>query len=174
MNIKNFFKKAFVKLSKNILLKNVNKTNFSKTVLLTYITRPFVTNKIHHTNAYEALNLSTVLKDLGYNVDVIFYESNRKLNYKKYFAVIGFGPAFIKTQGKIKNRIYYATGSCFIEANAGELDRFTKFISRRNVHNLVNPVNRIERISNEVEALQSFFNCNAIISVGGGVAQFNI
>jgi len=104
--IKNFIK--------NRKITNYFKTNFDKNVLISYIVYPLRFKKSDgHNNQLEIKTIANVFKKLSYNVDIVFYASNEKLNYKKYDLVFGFGKPFVKSvnsKKKIK-RIFYATGS---------------------------------------------------------------
>lgn len=103
--------KNFIKNRKII---NYFKTDFDKNVLISYIVYPLRFRKSDgHNNQLEIKTIADVFKNLNYNVDVVFYSSNEKINYEKYDLIFGFGKPFINStisKKKLK-RIFYATGS---------------------------------------------------------------
>ncbi len=94
-------------------LRNVYKTNYKKSVLLSYITTPFkLANNYGHTNWMECKTAADVFSELGYNVDVIDFYREANIQYDKYDVIYGMGMNLEKSfdvNKKIK-RIYYATG----------------------------------------------------------------
>lgn len=104
--IKNFIK--------NRKISNYFKTNFDKNVLISYIVYPLRFKKSDgHNNQLEIKTIVNIFKKLNYNVDVVFYSSNEKINYEKYDLIFGFGKPFMNSSNSKKNlkRIFYATGS---------------------------------------------------------------
>jgi len=61
--------------------------------LISFITRPFleVEHVWHHTNLLECYTISEILKELGYNVDVVNYDNDEFSDNKQYDLIIGFG-----------------------------------------------------------------------------------
>lgn len=104
--IKNFIK--------NRKISNYFKTGFDKNVLISYIVYPLRFKKSDgHNNQLEIKTIANIFKKLSYNVDVVFYASNEKINYEKYDLVFGFGKPFLNSANSKKKlkRIFYATGS---------------------------------------------------------------
>lgn len=105
-------------------LKNVFSSSHKKTALLSYTVTPFLTNNAHHSNAQEARAIAGVLDELGYNVDVIHYTNERKINYEKYGLIFGFGQPFENSFNYSGfKRIYYATGAHVCHQNFAEIRR---------------------------------------------------
>ena len=92
--IKSKISNLLIKYNKPI---NIMNGNF-KNALISYITHPFnKKNKINHCNFLESFEMTNVLYDYGYNVDVIDYRSEYPIKYYKYDLVIGFGLPFINS-----------------------------------------------------------------------------
>lgn len=98
---------------KNKYLRNIYCSSYSKRALLSYIIRPFEKKSMAHTNYFEAQSIASALNSMGYVVDVVHYETNRKIDFSKYDVLIGFGDLFQerfeKYEGIIKT-IYYGAG----------------------------------------------------------------
>ena len=123
----NFVYSIYKNRSTNTFIKNHYKTNFEKNVLISYITSSFLKGISHaHTNIVESLEIGRVFSDLGFNVDVVNYNSERKIDFKKYDVVFGFGKplndSFFSTNKKLK-RIFYGTGKHPWFSNWYTLDR---------------------------------------------------
>jgi hypothetical protein len=129
--VKNYFpfvKKIYEFYRKRKKIKNYFKTKYSKNALLSYITHPFTKGQyFSHTNYFEAMSHAKVLNELGYNVDVIDYDYQGKIDFSKYDLLVGFGDAFNQyfesgTNKKIKT-IYYGTGMHVCHQNHAALKR---------------------------------------------------
>lgn len=106
------------------ILKNIFKTNFQKSVLISYTVLPFFNKKETHTNNAESRIIAKIFHELNYNVDVIHYTNQKKLNYSKYDLIFGFGEPFENSFGEKKiKRIYYATGAHVCHQNYAEIKR---------------------------------------------------
>ncbi len=99
-----------------LLLENVFKTQYSRKVLISYLTTPF-TNEINfsHTNLTECYSAAEIFRDLSYNVDVIDLNDSMHLDYSSYEVVYGMGTMYEESfqsaaQQKFK-KIYYGTGN---------------------------------------------------------------
>lgn len=113
------------------IVKNFFKTSFSKNVLICYITNPFRQGAtLSHTNMAESLQIAEAFKNLGYNCDIINYDSTKKINFSKYNIIFGFGEvlrqSFYSTKKNIK-RIYYGTGKHPYFSNAAAIKRGLDF-----------------------------------------------
>ena len=105
-------------------LKNVRKKNHEKNVLLSYTVTPFLTDKNGHTNSQESKIIAEIFDELGFNVDVIHYTNQKKIAYKKYDIIFGFGEPFENSFGETSlKRIYYATGAHVCHQNNAETRR---------------------------------------------------
>lgn len=100
----------------DLILKNVFKTNFKKQVLISFLTGPFKGATImSHSNYTECFTAAEIFKSLGYNVDVIDYQSNIEIVYNNYDIIYGQGLPFEnsflhKNSGKFM-KILYGTGT---------------------------------------------------------------
>lgn len=161
-------KQLVVLVSKNILLRNVNRTHFKRDSLLMYVTKPFVKKygKVTHPNYYKARIISRCLKECGYNVDVIYSEHTRKLDLQRYSLIIGMGEGYTNTYGRTRRhckRVYLATGTCFTTANQRELERWISLYRKKK--GFVG-TDRFEKIKDPVKAVGSLYCSDAIIAGG--------
>ncbi|MFW8602422.1 glycosyltransferase [Desulfobacterota bacterium M19] len=112
------------KFREDKFLKNITKTKHEKNVLLSYTVTPFLSNKNRHTNSQESKIIAQIFDELGFNVDVIHYTNQKKINYKRYSLLFGFGEPFENSFGKTSlKRIYYATGAHICHQNNAETRR---------------------------------------------------
>lgn len=116
-------------------IKNYFKTNFKENALISYITSPFK-NGIHlrHTNQAEALEIAKVFDELGYNVDIVDYRYEGKLDYDKYSVIFGFGEPLIKSFYNRNHKIltiYYGTGMHIIHQNHTTLKRIEEVYKKK-------------------------------------------
>ena len=125
--------KAF--LTRDRFLKNIYKTNFKQNVLLSYTVFPFISNRETHTNYAESKTIAKIFNELNYNVDVIHYTNQKRLDYKKYSLIFGFGEPFEKsfTCNNI-TRIYYATGAHVCHQNHSEIKRIEGVNKKYNIN----------------------------------------
>ncbi|ORU01422.1 Glycosyltransferase [Anaerovibrio sp. JC8] len=101
------------------ICRNVNKTSYGKDALLCYITKPFFSQKVHyrHQNQWQAVAITKVLGEFGYNVDVIDYNRSTPTLKHNYDLVIDMAPGWYgsKVYNGFMNqgckRIFYVTGS---------------------------------------------------------------
>ncbi len=153
------------------MLSNIYHTRYSKRCLFSFATRPFIQKRVKHPNAYEARVISEEISRHGYNVDVIFYESDRSIDYSKYDLIVGLGNVFTQSVGKMRTgckRLYYATGACFITADKNEIERWNQLYYRRGHFNANG---RFEKINNRGLATLSLNEADYIIGVGGHWAE---
>lgn len=120
---------------KNKIIKNYYKTQYEKNVLISYINQPFYNKKNlnSHSNQKEALVISKIFKELNYNVDIINFQCNKRINLEKYDIIFGFGDVFEKSfyNNKFKGkRILYATGAEPIFQTFAEIERVKEFNRR--------------------------------------------
>jgi len=113
---------------------NFFKTGFNKTVLISYIVSPFRKGVYFgHNNSIESLEIAKTFKNLGYNVDIIDYTNEKKIDYSKYSVVFGFGKPFensFYSGAKIK-RIYYGTTCDGVYQNEVTLNRLFDFYKKK-------------------------------------------
>lgn len=100
------------------LLVSKNVRNPKGRVLISYIVHPYLplVKKDSHTNIQEVLNLVDALNKEGLSVDLVDYRYKRKINYKPYQYIFGFGNALEASfySGDFRGRrICLATGSRF-------------------------------------------------------------
>ncbi len=97
------------------LVKNFFKTNFTKTVLVSYLlpeTNQFEKLHYNHTNIRECFTALEIFKKLGYNIDIINYASKKHIDYTKYSILYGFGDPYENSfyQSHKLHSIGYMTG----------------------------------------------------------------
>lgn len=113
---------------KKPFLKNIFKQNYSKRVLVCYITSPFYKG-IHysHTNGFECIEITKIFDELEYIVDVIEWSDfTTKIDYAVYDIILGFGNAFENSffDDNCKAlRVYYGTGAHPIFQNEQTIKR---------------------------------------------------
>lgn len=122
---------------RSVLVKNFHNTNHAKNVLISYIVGPFKRGtSLTHTNKAESLQISQVFNELGYNVDVVNFDSNRVLDYSKYDVILGFGGPLINSFYKRKRKIltiYYGTGMHILHQNHATLKRVKDVYEKKGV-----------------------------------------
>jgi glycosyltransferase involved in cell wall biosynthesis len=146
MNVKKIVKKIIHQYFLNVIVRiylqrpffNVFKTKYKKHVLISYITLPFRKRSLTHTNFFEATCAAKIFHELGYGVDVIFYDSLPP-NLKKYEIIYGFGRVFqayfespLSVQKKIKT-ICYGTGFAIPTQNKATLKRLKEVYAKKGV-----------------------------------------
>ncbi len=112
--------------------------NFSKNVLISYITKPFKKGiDFSHTNSVEVLEIAKVFRSLGFNVDAADYDYEGFLDFDKYDLIFGFGEPLISSfsSNNKKNliRIYYGTGMHVTVQNNNTLKRVEEVYRKKGV-----------------------------------------
>lgn len=149
----------------NTLIENYYKTESKKSALIVYIIYPFVFKNISygHTNQVEVQKMAEILKNLGYNVDIINTRYNGCIEYQKYSLIIGSGAYFEKLCGMLDERvvsIYYLTESSPYFSNVAELKRLRAFMIRNGL------MPSFERQSSNLLNLQLLSKADAAICIG--------
>jgi hypothetical protein len=123
-----YLKKIYEFYRKRKKIENYFKTQHSKNALLSYITHPFTKGQyFSHTNYFEAMSHAKILNELGYNVDIVDYEYQGKIDFSRYDLLVGFGDAFNQYFESGINKkittIYYGTGMHVCHQNHATLKR---------------------------------------------------
>lgn len=117
----------------NRFIKNVFRTNYNKKVLISYITKPFKKENKGHTNNFEVLSAAKIFHELGYQVDVMHYETPPpKLD--RYDVIYGFGDVFrnyFESGLSGKKTIYYGTGMHVAHQNTASLARVKSVFNKK-------------------------------------------
>ena len=152
---------------------NLFETNYTKTVLISYLVRPFRINNSNfnaHTNYLEALLIAETFKELGYNIDLVDFRDDCQLEYNRYQLIIGFGKSFNASFVGSNSivRILYMTGTERSFQNKAELERIKNLYLRKGVW--IQP----KRIVNESWSDYAVIS-DAVISTGNDftVSTFN-
>lgn len=128
--------KILRRLSRWTFIRNYYHTTHSKNVLISYLTHPFVYGvHLGHTNMVESISIAKVFSDMGYNVDIIDFNNPKRVDYKKYDIVFGFGKPFEKSFYAIENsptRIFYGTGEHPYALNIKTLQRVIDVFKKKN------------------------------------------
>ncbi len=112
--------------SEGKILKNVFRSDYTKRVLIAYLTEPYK-NKVaisrRHTNLTESYTAGKVFHDLGFKVDCVNAGTDEKIDFNDYDVFYGIGgTVFPNTFATDKElvRIYYAPGvhPCFAHREA--------------------------------------------------------
>jgi glycosyltransferase involved in cell wall biosynthesis len=123
--------------SKSAVLKNVFDTSLPQNALLSYISSVFSENdqSNRHTNRYTTYIIGEVLRDCGYNVDVINYDAEFPGDFSKYHLVIGLGKSLeqvlLQRPESIGTKvIWFGTGCNPLFSNQATLQRLRDFYVR--------------------------------------------
>jgi hypothetical protein len=144
-----YIKKKFLQLLKFIkrnylndyFVENYFKTDFSKRVLVSYLTEPFLIgyeHRVEHSNYTECLKIAEIFNKRGYIVDIVEYnlkKSLRSAKRHKYDIIFGSEPNFLNAINHIEHKksIYYATGAYYKFQNNAEETRLNELRRRRGV-----------------------------------------
>jgi glycosyltransferase involved in cell wall biosynthesis len=105
--------------------------------LLSYIKRPFKYPHLKHVHAafQKAPIIAAVLDQLGFDVDVLDFTSEYRVNYRDYELIFGFGqPLFNSFKSPFAGpRVYFATGADPNFSNHAEAMRLRSLRDRRHV-----------------------------------------
>jgi len=121
------------------IVKNYFNTNNRYNALLSYIINPFThKTSLAHTNYYEVKTIARILNEIGYNVDIIQYEFNGKLDLRHYDLICGFGDIFKKYfENSIKNKtiktFYYGAGMHVCHQNNASLNRVKDVYNKKGI-----------------------------------------
>ncbi|RZM24203.1 MAG: glycosyltransferase family 1 protein [Pedobacter sp.] len=134
MNLKASIKKFLkTKLTdSNARIVNLYKTNYDKTVLISYLTMPFLRpNQFTHQNFLTSHIIAESFSELGYNVDIVYYlKDELPIVYGDYDVIFGMGPnferSFYNPQRNIP-RIHLITGAHQDFHNAASLKSIKDF-----------------------------------------------
>jgi len=129
-----FFKKLYL-IYNNRKVVNFFGSDFSKKVLISYITTPFRKQSLEHSNYFEVMSAANIFDELGYQVDVIHYDS-KSINLESYDVIYGFGDVFkwYFESGLVGRRtIYYGTGMHVCHQNSSTLKRVKDVFNKRGV-----------------------------------------
>ncbi|WP_313348902.1 glycosyltransferase [Empedobacter sp.] len=121
----------YLKMKINEYLKNIFSTSYEKNVLLVYITSAF-SNKVRfsHSNLWECKLAGEIFNELGYNVDVINYNTKKNIDISKYDIIYGLGETLEKLFiQKSENQLFinYATGCNPIWSNIQTIKKVRYF-----------------------------------------------
>lgn len=171
--IKSFIKTLFKKIGYDLapikkegpseFISNVHNTNFKQTVLVSYICSPILNNsqEILHNNIQEVRSILKIFKELEFNIDLIDYYSEKKLDFGNYKIVFGFGEPFencILSRNKNVRTIYYATGAQVYFEQSQSMLRLKDAYDRTSVI-----FRNSHRLRSKIWQLQSTFSDHAII-----------
>lgn len=116
---------------------NLYGTNHNKTALLSYIVHPFRKDSFQHTNYFEAQSWAKVLSELGYNIDVLNFDSAKQIEFSKYDLICGFGDVFQRYFeagiAKKLQTIYYGTGMHVCYQNHASLYRIRDVYNKKGI-----------------------------------------
>jgi hypothetical protein len=124
----------------NYFIKNYTSTMSpdSPNALISYLPFPLrlppdSKDMFKHQNRREAIEIVNAFIELGYNVDVVYYNKKAFLPSRKYDVIFGLEPNFEKFARKNPKalKIYYATGSYWKYQNASIIDRVAEVNKRR-------------------------------------------
>lgn len=167
--IKTFFKKVGYDLAPikkegaPEFISNVYNTKYKQTVLVSYICSPVLNSsqEILHNNIQEVRSILKTFKELEFNIDLIDYYSEKKLDFGNYKIVFGFGEPFencLLSQNKNVCTIYYATGT------HQYFEQIQSMLRLKNAYDNTSVIFRnSHRLRSKIWHLQSTFSDHAII-----------
>lgn len=131
-SVKKFLKTRLTDSNARII--NLYKTNYDKTVLVSYLTMPFLKpNEFTHQNFLTAHVIAESFSELGYNVDVAYYlNEDPPVAYEDYAVIFGMGPVFERSFYSSRRdiqRIHLITGAHDDLHNKMSLRSITDFYS---------------------------------------------
>lgn len=137
------------------IIANVFNTNFSRNALLAYVTTPFTDGiSASHQNQWSVYTLTQILMKMGYNVDVVEFNTKRTRYIKRYDMVIDISPkkAPVYEGALTENciKIAYLTGSNPSWSNKMEQERVnavnerkkSKIVARRQADLIANEIEK--------------------------------
>ena len=114
-----------------IVIENFFQTSFDKNALLSYIIFPFKGEiQNNHSNHRECYTMAEILKELGYNVDVINWDNITFLPVKKYDLVIDNHNNLERLSTYFNantKKVFHATNAHWLYQNAIESYRYNEF-----------------------------------------------
>jgi hypothetical protein len=146
------------------LCQNVNRTRYVKNALIVYVALPFVSKTIDlgHQNQWQAKELARLLGEFGFNVDVIDFTEQVKLN-KNYDLVIDVHPglncSYADHMTASSRRIAYMTGSNPSFSNRAEMQRLEDLYLRKGVR--LQPRRQAKLLSK-----QEIESCDGVMFIG--------
>lgn len=94
-------------------IENFFKKKCNRKVLISYIVNPFEKGSLTHTNFFEAMTIAEVFDELGYQVDIVQYDTV-KTDLEKYDVIYGFGESieyfYAQKYSEKTKVICYSTG----------------------------------------------------------------
>lgn len=125
-----------VRTWKNRPVYNVFNDDFDKTVLISYVARPFRQSEENwsHTMYTEAKVIACAFRKIGYNVDVVNYNYNGSIDIKKYSLVFGFGDVVEKSIRQNWSEaliVFYGTGMHVSIQNSNTLYRVNEVLDKK-------------------------------------------
>jgi len=116
---------------------NYYKTSYKQNALVSYVADPFRNEvNLSHTNSFESLEIGMSLNEAGFNVDIVDYEYEGKIDYSRYDLIIGFGEPLINSFYKRSKKIitiYYGTGMHLHTQNINTLKRVKEVFDKKGV-----------------------------------------
>lgn len=120
---------------RHVKLENYFGTSYSKQALIIYIVYPFLFPEapLGHTNQQEVKVMAELLRERGYNVDIVNTRYTDEIAAETYDLIIGSGNLFESVCGKQKEGavfLYYLTEASPYFWNVAELKRLQDFYKR--------------------------------------------
>lgn len=119
------------------VIENSFKTTHKKNALLSYVISPFLGPiENYHSNNRECYTIAEILKELGYNVDVINWDNSTFLPVKKYDLVIDNHSNLERLSSSFSEhtkKIFHATNAHWLYQNSIEYARYYEFFLKKGV-----------------------------------------
>lgn len=116
--------------------KNVYHTNYKKRAIICYMIRPFLLKGANESapNIEWSRIIAKQISELGYNVDIVEWNTNKKIKLTQYELAFGFGKQFDRCLRSelIKYKFPFLTGASPYYSNVAEQKRNVEFTRRNN------------------------------------------
>ncbi len=128
------------------VVRNVFGTRCPARALVSYLHDPLLDPGFRgHSNYQEVVAICDVLRDKGFNVDVMHFLDERKIDYSGYNLVIGFGSPFNRSHLCPNNalKVLIATGAHYAFQSQAELRRIRAFTERTGIRARPRRINQL-------------------------------
>jgi glycosyltransferase involved in cell wall biosynthesis len=116
---------------------NYFRTSYKHNALVSYVSDPFRNEiNLRHTNSFESMEIGKSLNEAGFNVDIVDYAYEGKIDYSRYDLIIGFGEPLINSFYKSSKKIitiYYGTGMHLHTQNINTLHRVKEVFDKKGI-----------------------------------------
>jgi len=139
-NIINALRKEFKSAGKIIFrppIINYFRTSYNRNALISYVSDPY-RNKVNlsHTNSFESMEIGKALNEAGFNVDIVDYDYEGKIDFSGYNLIFGFGDPLVNSFYNRRKKlitVYYGTGMHLHTQNINTLNRVREVFEKKGI-----------------------------------------